>query len=1779
MKKILLALSLVLPLALVFSCGIGGKGESVADYSREIRVDDPVTVHLFDAFSMKDSEQAAAAAKKAVSITPKVDFEVQIVDPQTLCIVPKEPLEYNTTYKVTADFGSIAGNSSGKQTFEVKTLAPVILFDYSKLTGYSGMDDRYKVDVEITSPEVLDGKYLESGFSVKGSDAQVAWVHSDDGRTHTVTVGNIAAGDKKRSIELVHNWPKYAAGGSRHFAVPAKGVFEVIESEVKSEPYGLEIAFSSAIDPKQDFRSLVSVPGGGNLSFIVNENVLKIVPTVKAEEKQFVSISKGLANVKGQKLGEDADIWFSIPSGDPMVKFLSRGVVLPSSGDMNLTFQAINYAKVRVRVKRIYENNVLQFLQDNRLGDTYCYTENVARVVLDTTLVLGETNSAKLRNLNTYGLHVADLVKVERGAIYRLEIRGVDPLAEFKESHYESDYYFGSYSDYQNRVRNLLVSDLSVIAKGSDKGEYTVFVTDILSAQPVSGAKVTLYNSVNQVVGEGTTGSNGRFSCTVADDQAYTAIVSKGADKSYVSLGYGAAVSMSSFEVDGSASRKGQKGFIFGERGVWRPGDDIHITFVSMLDEGVLPAGHPVTAVLSNPQGQTISTLVNNTGHDGMYSFCFTTSPDAPTGNWEVAVTAGGQTWYKTVKIETVKPNNIIIDLQLNDKPAIPAGSIRGDVSARWLVGNPAKDLETRIEVDFSRGKTSFDKYKGYVFEDRSRSFSSQHMDLYKGKTDALGKMTFNTSLKATGNDVPGMLTALFTTRVFEKSGDFSIDRYTTTLSPYDTYIGIMVPEQEDEWGDNYLDKNRSHTFKLAAVDYRGNPAPRNVKVNVEVYKMGWSWWYSSSDGLASYSKDSYNTPYKEFAVTLTGGAGEFKMDFSKEESGFWFFRVTDPAGGHATSAVTMVRTSWEQPAEGNSDAAIRLPMTLNKENFNVGETAQLTIPSAAGARALVSIEKGERVVKTFWVDCKGEKTDIAIPIEAGMAPNVYAVVTLVQPYDNTENDAPIRMFGVQRILVEEGATHLHPVIDIAGEIQPEKEVSFSVKEQDGRPMSYVVALVDEGLLSLTRFKTPDPWKSFYATEALGVRTWDLYDLIIGAYGSRMEQLFAIGGDGEGDEAVTPNTRAERFKPVSLFLGPYTVKAKGTDKHTVKIPQYIGNLRAMVIATDGKAMGSSEKSVMVTKPVMVKATLPRVMGTDEEVVLPVTVFTNKDGVGTVNVEVKAEGGLTVSGSSTATVQAPKAGEQLAYFTLKASGNEGIGKIKTVAKSSGDSSTEDLEIEIRDPNARATNSQMHLVDGGKTFKSTFPLVGRPGTNEVVVEASTIPPIDLDYRLGYLIRYPHGCLEQTTSSAFPQLYLGDIVDLDSKGLTDVGKNVRATINRLSRFAIPSGGGMTYWPGMSDYAGASVWATIYATHFMIEAQKAGYSVPASLKKSNLSYLRTVASGKSYDADNRAYALYVLALAGSPDRGDMNRLREDLAKLPKSAGLLLAGAYVLDGKKDVARNVLQGLKADPESYNKFSANFDSSERLQAIASMIYTAIGDKAAAFKCVEKLCGWLNDREHYMSTQSTSWALRAVSDYMKNNAVDGINVSIKGGHSSSTLKTAKAIAQGSLDPGNGTSLDLEIVNSSKAPVYVVVSSTGIPEKGQELERADGLRLTVTYTLPDGTPIDPSDIEQGTDFIVTTYVTNTSTTTDYTNLALTQIFPSGWEIHVDRIDGFYQDFRDDRVYSYLYQGRNSTSYLKTRVTATYKGRFYRPAVICEAMYDNTVGAAIPGGWCTVR
>jgi alpha-2-macroglobulin len=303
------------------------------------------------------------------------------------------------------------------------------------------------------------------------------------------------------------------------------------------------------------------------------------------------------------------------------------------------------------------------------------------------------------------------------------------------------------------------------------------------------------------------------------------------------------------------------------------------------------------------------------------------------------------------------------------------------------------------------------------------------------------------------------------------------------------------------------------------------------------------------------------------------------------------------------------------------------------------------------------------------------------------MAPNIYVHVSLLQPHAQTENDLPIRLYGVSSIRVEDPNTHLEPVIAMPEELEPGKEVTIRISEKTNRKMTYTIAVVDEGLLDITRFKTPDAWSRFYAREALGVRTWDVFDDVMGAFGARLERLLAIGGDAEL-AAKEDDARANRFKPVVKFFGPYTLSS-GSNSHTFVMPQYIGSVKTMVVAGYEGAYGKAEKATPVRKPLMVLATLPRVLGPEETVKLPVTLFTQEKGIKNVKIDVKVSGPLRLAGDASQSVAMPAGGDLTVDFDLAVKAEAGIAKVEVTASAGKFQSTDVIEIEVRNPNTPVT----------------------------------------------------------------------------------------------------------------------------------------------------------------------------------------------------------------------------------------------------------------------------------------------------------------------------------------------------------------------------------------------------------------------------------------------------------------------------------------------------------
>jgi uncharacterized protein YfaS (alpha-2-macroglobulin family) len=1041
------------------------------------------------------------------------------------------------------------------------------------------------------------------------------------------------------------------------------------------------------------------------------------------------------------------------------------------------------------------------------------------------------------------------------------------------------------------------------------------------------------------------------------------------------------------------------------------------------------------------------------------------------------------------------------------------------------------------------------------------------------------------------------MLAAVFTTRVYEESGDFSIDGFSVGYSPYERYVGVRSPQTDL----SQLATGKDHRFSVALVNFEGRQLV-NQKVRVEIYKLEWHWWWDSAGGnLANYMSNAYNRPVRSLeVVTDTNGRAGFNLKMADDEWGTYYIKASDTTGRHTAGVMAYFDwpDSWRR-SEAEGDAATELVFTTDKDTYAPGETMAVTLPSSAGARAIVSIENGTRVLHISSHECTGSETVVSIPVTAEMQPNVYVNVTLLQPHGATVNDLPIRLYGIVPVRVTSPESHLVPVLTAPAEIRPEAKWDMSVSEQNGRPMAYTLAIVDEGLLDLTRFATPDPWAAFNAREALGVATFDMYNYVLGAYGGRIESLFSIGGD---DEAQVGDVAGKsRFTPVVRFEGPFVLKSGEQKRHTFTMDNYNGRVRVMVVAGDGAAYGAVDKSVVVRKPVMLLGTLPRVVGTGEEMDVPVTVFATEDGVGDVRVSITASPGMTIVGETRKTVHFNRTGDQTVTFRVRAPRAAGAGHVSLTAVGKGEQSIWETAIEVRSVRREQAKVIAATVAADTEWSQNFALEGADGTNSLVLEVSSIPPMNLSGRLGYLLGYPHGCLEQITSKAFPQLYVGRFAELSGAQKTDSEAAIDATIRRLRSYQTAEGA-FASWPGGTS---TDAYGSVYAAHFLVEAEARGYLVPAAMKRSLLANLSTVARGwKQPAADNhfarseqftQAYRVYVLALAARAETGAMNRLRED-ASLTGSARWMLAAAYARTGRKDVAGTLTGSVSAMPaEQGAEWDTTYGSPLRDNAVRLMVLTMLDRGTEAAETMREILTALSS-DGWFSTQSTAWALMSASLYNEKWTPESrtrfayeitrgeTRVAKDNVNSTKSIRT-EFIAQ---NAASGT-ISAKVKNRGQGTLFVRLVATGTPEQGDEAAYSMGVTLDVKYTDPSGRPLDVASLEKGTALTALVTVSN-PTPRAMRNLVLTQVFPAGWEIlstrflegGISAVDGgvSYQDIRDDRVYSYidhLPAGRSVT--VRLNLAAIYGGRFYLPPVWVSSMYDNLTRANTAGHHVTVN
>ncbi|MBX2812114.1 MAG: hypothetical protein KTR25_09900 [Myxococcales bacterium] len=1692
-------------------------------------------------------------------------------------------------------------------------------------TGTAG-DSLYTGEISTTDrvEDVFAEKILTVSTSSSTAPPTIRWRHTKGGQNHQFFISNLTRTNSARQVELNLNGAPLNIEDkvTKVINIPASNILFVMVARHAADN-SILLKFSDPIAPQQDFRKFISIPGKKSLRFSPSGHTLRIYASKEQtwDRSTTINITKGIRSSASPRVTSRAQkLTVRIGAKVPEVRFLGKGLIIPESEEPTIPIETINLSHIWVEAVHIPSPNLQQFLQVSNLDDDHELVR-VANVVWRKHVDLQYSTKDRDRWVRR-GLDLGELIKTHPSGLYRLnlyymprdtdgscpnnafvdvtdnqliqhltlaqkhkELSSWDPWANGMANYNQrlnpcSVSYYYPYHDHDIRAaRSVLFSDIGIIAKKGQTNDIFIAATQISSTEPLVDADVSIYNFAHQTLGQSRTDNKGFAQIRLTEDNPFVATVTHKNKLGILKLSDGRALSVAHFDAGGKAVSKGIKGYIYSERGVWRPGDTIHLGFVLFDSHAALPSDHPVQLVVKNPKGQIIHKATSNSSPP-IYRFDIPTAGSAPTGNYYATVRVGPVSFHHSLRVETVVPNRFKIEFNIGkDQLDGPIATLNTHLQARWLHGAIARGNDVSIDLGLTPTQTTFSKYADYTFDDPTNKFFHPPTTVFKGTLDDEGSADVHLKIHSK-NPSPGMLRASFITRVFETSGQASTDRHSIRFSPYKRYIGIKTPKGDK--ARSMLLTDTKHRADIVAVDAHGEPV--NTRVKVQLYKIKWRWWWEKGeDNLADFNTQPSHQVIASDDVTISNGQGSFEFEVKYPNWGRYLLVASDLNGEHRTGKTLYIDwPGWAGRQEKDTGgAAQRLALTTDRQTLNVGESFTISFPSPNQGRALLSLENGSKVVQTRWINFTGETTQVRIPASEDMVPNIFAHVTILQPHKNKVNDRPIRLYGITPIEVMDPKTRLEPVIKAPAETSPTTEFTVSVSEQNGRPMTYTLAVVDEGLLGLTRFKTPDPWRHFHQREALGVRTWDLYDYVAGAYSGPLETLLAIGG-GAPIANKHRSTTGLRFAPVVRVLGPMSLTEDAENTHNITLPPYLGEVRVMVTAASAAAFGHAERSIRVSKPLMVLSAFPRTLSPQESVSVPVTVFVSDPTQEQVAVKMTVAGPASISKAlESQIIDLHGAGEHTIQFPVVVGDKPEPVSFFISAKAGPHTHQEATTVDVRYPTLPTTRVTTKRLVPHKRWQPEIGPVGVNGTNKYTLELSKTPPLQLGRHLEWLIAYPHGCLEQTVSKAFPQLYLGQLSALSPSDEERIRTHITASISKLRSFQT-SAGDFTYWPGTAH---AHAWSNIWAGHFLLEARSAGYAVDEDMLQLWLNHLSEQASTWMIDdatALTQAYSLYVLTLAGRSPVAAMNRLREADPSNPW-VRYRLAASYALAGETATARTLLPS-QPIPKTTHRLESDiqtFGTPLRNGAMALETYLAVGDVENASRIAEKLSEKLQSAQ--LTTHEIGYALVALARMglriNPNSPAPKVTVTWQG--TSQQVVLSQPLNRLSLPADPTKMVKLTATNHTESPVFAYFSMTGHPPAEPSPANSHGLQLT-SHMTRDSKSVPIETVEEGDDLVMYVTVKNQLNYT-VNNIALAHLVPTGMVIRNDRLDGTsvdpslfdYQDIRDQRVYTYFNLQPGQSKIIPIRVHAQLQGKFFLAPIRAEAMYDAGIYGETSSDW----
>ncbi|EAI9961201.1 alpha-2-macroglobulin [Campylobacter coli] len=1535
------------------------------------------------------------------------------------------------------------------------------------------------------------------------------------------------------------------------FQIPSKSKnndFRLISAEEKDQIATLK--FSKELAENQAFQDFIQISPELNFRAWSIGKELKISANFEPGEKYKVKIAKGLKSNQGLiNQGEEANITLQ-KDLDPSLVFANDGVFLPSGAEYQVYIKSRNIKKIHLKVSQIFANNISEYLRyknlvgkkDDSTQEAFYSSDGfnyVAKNVIDKKI---ELKNQKNTWINT-ALDLSDL-KGKSG------IFSVSLSVDANDLDYKGENVYRIINK-ASVSKNLIFSNIALSAQNLNK-QLVVHARDFSKNEALENVKIELVSKQNQILQSQNTNSNGDVKFQIQEDDEILYILASKENQISV-LRFSNPLSTDGYDVEGDQNHEMIKAFIYTDRGVYRAGDSVHLSVVAR--ENTNPLKHPISFTLINPKNQKIIENQILKSQNDIYYTQIHLDKNAINGLYRAIFNIAGVEFSKDILVQSVVPNRIKVELNADENRSLDDGNLNYELSSKYLFGALASNLKYQSFVYFSPKNYHNSKYKDYIFINPSSLIIRASAD-DKGNLDEKGRVQSSVEIPENILNSQGYnFNARIVSEVFEKGGRSVKAVRDVNLNRYDYFVGMKA------LANSYVSEGETIDFYAIVSDLKENLVSGKT-LEYRIYQNDYYWWwdYDSYDEFLRSIKQDHNTKLIEKGE-LTSSSEPMKFSFNTSNYyGQMFIELIDKESG-VSAGQSFYVSSWGEPSY--ADVVSSLKIKSDKNKYKIGQSAKIEFESVAGAKALITLSSNSKIIDRFVMDTQGESTSIELAMKKEYAPNIYVSVSLFQDYNKIDNDRALRLFGVIPLYVEDENTKLNLELKTPDKILPNSDFEIEIQSKDKRAFNYTVAIVDEGLLDLTDFKTPDIWEGFYAKTGFTLKTYDTYSQIIPKFtgGDSVSKIGNLRADKNRDDS------AQRFKPVVLFNAPARSDEAGFAKLKFKMPSYMGSVRVMVVANENDAYGSISKDIQVSAPLVLLETLPRTLKIGDNFTLLTQIFKTENRIKNATLSVRSKNSLIKISPDTQTIDFKNATNLEVMMDANVSDNR-IGKelLEFELKSENYTYKNEIEIDIKPINAYTYENNTSFIKAGES-KEFIIKDYILGTTNATLKLSSTPILDMDKRIKYLLNYPYGCIEQTTSAVLPQLFLDKFsTEFDKQKAIN---NINAAIERYSNFQTADGG-FAYWQGGDE---SNAWGSNYAGMFLILAKQNGYFVPDSMYERWLKYEQNFVQKsvyRDYMMDIKANSLYLLAMAKKPNISEMNLLYDNLNTLSTEAKWQLAAAYKLAGVEDTAKQIASKISIEPDSKYSFYT-YGSLVRDEAIIANAYKQIYGTNNE-ELLQKISDTLLSKD-YLSTQSTGYALYALAmganlENMNENFMDA------------TLKIddqAYTINQNQMQIFSFN--DEKAIVSANKDIFVSFGVEGV-KASENSAFSNKISLDRAFYDEKGNKISPSEIGSGQTFYMRISVSLNEGANYVSNIALTQILPSGWEVSNTLLDDNtpsfiknssydFIDVRDDKIMWFFGLNKNRTHHFYIKLNAITPGSYTLSGAYAEAMYDDTYRA----------